>query len=322
MDQMTDTPDPKPPMAGDEMPRTPSEISNPWSDDASIITAEMVADPATEPRPVWTAIGVSVAAILLSAIVSGIFLVAAASIDLGLESFVDAQTWRAWIEDFSQTTGGLLVMLLPSQTVFLLVACIAATASPRPFSQRLSLGVGVLPLWTWVIFVVATPLVGWVASQILSLMVDELSENLKFIETMMRWHIRQSLPLLFVLLAVVPGVFEEFLFRGYLLTRLAERWHPIWAILVSAMIFSFAHIDPLHSLGVLPLGLWLGAIAWRTGSVWPAVLCHIVNNAMAIVWVMLLPEDQQRLAWDGISVATLVVCTPAFLISLWIFRNR
>lgn len=323
---MTDTPDPKSSMARQEMDRTPSDDRDSLSEDASIITADLVAEPTTDPttgpRPVWTAIGVSLAAIFLSAMVSGMVLVLAASMDQGLESFVDARAWLVWIEDFTQTRGGLLLVLLPSQTVFLLVACIAAAVSPRPFSRRLSLGLGVLPLWTWVIFLVATPMIGWGSSQILSLVVDELSENLQFIESMMRWHIRQSLPLLFVLVAVVPGVFEEVLFRGYLLTRLAERWHPFWAILVSAMIFSFAHLDPLHSLGVLPLGLWLGAVAWRTGSVWPAVLCHIVNNAMAIIWVMLLPEDQQRLAWDAISVGTLVICAPAFLLSLWVLRPQ
>ena len=319
---MTQSPDPERSMAREEIDQRPPDDLDLASDETPIITADLVPSPATRPRPVWTAIGGAVAAIFLSAMVSVIVLVLAASMDQGLESFVDAKTWMAWIEDFSQTRGGLLMVLLPSQTVFLLVACLAATVSSRPFSRRLSLGVGVLPLWTWVIFLIGTPIIGWGSSQILSLMVDELSENLEFIESMMRWHIRQSLPLLFVLVAVVPGVFEEFLFRGYLLTRLAERWHPFWAILVSAMIFSLAHLDPLHSLGVLPLGLWLGAVAWRTGSVWPAVLCHIANNAMAILWVMLLPEGHERMAWDGITVVTLVVCTPAFLFSLWIFRNR
>lgn len=318
---MTDTPDPKPSMASQEMTQVPSDDNEPLSDETSIITADLLPSPATRPRPVWTAIMVTVAAIFLSAMVSVIVLVLAASMDQGLESFVDAKTWMAWIEDFSQTRGGLLLVLLPSQTVFLLVACIAAILSPRPFSRRLRLGLGVLPLWTWAIFLIGTPIIGWGSSQILSLMVDELSENLEFIESMMRWHIRQSLPLLFVLVAIVPGVFEEFLFRGYLLTRLAERWHPFWAILVSAMIFSLAHLDPLHSLGVLPLGLWLGAVAWKTGSVWPAVLCHIANNATAILWVMILPEGQERMAWDGIAVVTLVICTPAFLLSLWIFKR-
>ncbi len=319
---MTQNPEPERSMAREEIDRRPPDDLDLASDETSIITADLVPSPATGPGPVWTAIVVTVAAILLSAIVAGTVLVLAASLDQGLESFEDAKTWMAWIEDFSQTRGGLLMMMLPSQTVFLLVACIAATVSPRPFARRLSLGVGILPLWTWVIFLIGTPIIGWGSSQVLSLMVDELSENLEFIESMMRWHIRQSLPLLFVLVAIVPGVFEELLFRGYLLTRLAERWHPFWAILVSAIIFSIAHLDPLHSLGVLPLGLWLGAVAWRTGSVWPAVLCHIANNAMAIVWVMLLPEGHERMAWDGITVVTLVVCTPAFLFSLWIFRNR
>jgi membrane protease YdiL (CAAX protease family) len=204
----------------------------------------------------------------------------------------------------------------------LLVACAAAMISPRPFARRLSLGTGVMPFWTWIVFLVGTPIVGIVSSEILSLFVDDLSDNLKLIESMMRSHLVRSLPLLLVLVAVVPGVVEEIMFRGYLQTRLAERWSPVWAIAVSAVIFSAAHMDPLHGIGVLPLGLWLGAVAWRTASVWPAVLCHTVNNAVAVIGLKLQPDEKIGVAMDNVTLVVLMVCGPAFLFSLYLFRNR
>ena len=289
---------------------------------AEIVTAELIPAPASENRPVWPAIVVSVVAIFLSAVISGVVLVLLAFLDRGPEVLRDGAGLMSWLEDYSQTRHGLVLLVLPSQMVFLLAACAAAVISPRPFGQRLNLSAGVLPFWTWVVFVVGTPIVGLGSSQILSLLVDELSENLEFLESMMRWHIVQSLPLLIILVAVVPGVVEELLFRGYLQTRLAERWRPAWAIMVSAVIFSAAHLDPLHGIGVLPLGLWLGAVAWRTGSVWPAVLCHAANNAMAIVAVKFQPEDAIEMAMDTMGLGILIVCGPAFLFSLYLFRNR
>jgi uncharacterized protein len=289
---------------------------------AEIVTAELARSPATEDRPVWPAMVVCLGAIFLSAIISGVVLVLVAFLDRGPEVLRDGAGLMSWLQEYSQSRHGLLIVVLPSQMVFLLIACAAAAISPRPFGQRLSLSAGVLPFWTWAAFVVGTPIVGLGSSQILSLLVDQLSENLEFLESMMRWHLAESLPLLIILVAVVPGVVEELLFRGYLQTRLAERWRPVWAITVSAVIFSAAHLDPLHGVGVLPLGLWLGAVAWRTGSVWPAVLCHAANNAMAILGVKFQPEDAMGIGMDSMSLGTLIVCGPAFLFSLYLFRNR
>jgi uncharacterized protein len=308
--------------SGMEAPRW--EYDNPYlgPESGQIVAAELVQYSSPNQRPVWTAILVCVMAIILSALASGIVLAATAFANRGAEVLDDVEQLKAWVMEFGQTREGLLVMLLPSQVVFLLVACAAAMFSPRPFAQRLSLGTGVMPLWTWVVFLIGTPIVGIVSSEILSLFVQDLSDNLKLIESMMRSHLDQSLPLLLLLVAVVPGLVEEIMFRGYLQTRLAERWSPVWAIAVSAVIFSVAHMDPLHGIGVLPLGLWLGAVAWRTDSVWPAVLCHTVNNTVAVIGMKLQPDEKIGVALDSVTIGALIVCGPAFLFSLYLFRNR
>lgn len=38
----------------------------------------------------------------------------------------------------------------------------------------------------------------------------------------------------------------------------------------------------MHSIAVMPLGVWLGLIAYRCDSLWPAVIGHIVNNGFAL----------------------------------------
>ena len=163
-----------------------------------------------------------------------------------------------------------------------------------------------------------TPIIGVLSSHLLSLLTDDLSDQLKLVESMMRTHVRDFPVGLIVIVAVLPGFVEELLFRGYLQSRLLRRWPPVLAVGVSSLVFSAAHLDPLHVLGVIPLGLWLGIIAWRAESVWPAILCHAVNNAVAVVGSACQDTSALELTLDPFSVTLLAVGGPAFLLSLGI----
>jgi membrane protease YdiL (CAAX protease family) len=304
-----------------EPERSSAKGSRSALDQPGVVTAELASDDGDWRRPIWTVVLVCLIAIVISVLVSGVVLSVVAVADRGPRVLDDMDLLRSWAEDYGQTREGLLVLLLPTQIVFLLVACGAALLSPRPFASRLRLGGGVLPLWTWFVFIIATPIVGIVSSEVLSLFVTELSDNLKMIESVMRGHLGQSLPLLLVLVAVLPGVAEEVMFRGYLQTRLAERWTAVAAIIGSAVIFSAAHLDWTHGIGVLPLGIWLGAVAWRAESIWPAAVCHIVNNTFAVLGLKFQPEETIGVAMDPMTIGALIICGPAFLFSLYILHS-
>ncbi len=87
-----------------------------------------------------------------------------------------------------------------------------------------------------------------------------------------------------LLSAVVIGpAWEELAFRGFSLGRLLRRWRGTrgaWAaILASSVIFALPHGEPQHVAAAFCAGLYLGAVAWRTGSVLPAFVCHAAVNA-------------------------------------------
>jgi membrane protease YdiL (CAAX protease family) len=90
-------------------------------------------------------------------------------------------------------------------------------------------------------------------------------------------HLPRSL-LCFGLLA---GTAEELFFRGLLQPRFVERWGPRTGILVTSALFGLMHFDGIHSTLALGMGLWLGFVRHRTGSVLPAVAAHVVNNVVA-----------------------------------------
>ena len=84
-----------------------------------------------------------------------------------------------------------------------------------------------------------------------------------------------------VLVASVLAPFaEEVAFRGYLLSALRTHLPAGAAIAASSVLFAAMHLDPVRFPAVLLLGLFLGWLAWRSGSVWPAVAAHGVNNAL------------------------------------------
>lgn len=84
-----------------------------------------------------------------------------------------------------------------------------------------------------------------------------------------------------VMFAVVAGlapVFEELLFRGFLLPVLARRGRVALALVASAALFGAIHLQPagLPTLGTL--GLVLGLALRQTGSLWPPFLVHACWN--------------------------------------------
>jgi membrane protease YdiL (CAAX protease family) len=82
--------------------------------------------------------------------------------------------------------------------------------------------------------------------------------------------------------AVIPGLCEEIFFRGFVLRGLARRMPPAAAIVWTAVLFGAFHFDLYRLLPTTVLGLILGTVVWLTGSLWPAILLHVANNAIAV----------------------------------------
>jgi sodium transport system permease protein len=86
-----------------------------------------------------------------------------------------------------------------------------------------------------------------------------------------------------LLFALTPAICEELLFRGVILRALLSRTSPLVAIAVSAAMFGIFHVDIYRLLPTTLLGMVLGFIAWRSGSIWPSMLAHFLNNGVLLV---------------------------------------
>ena len=122
-----------------------------------------------------------------------------------------------------------------------------------------------------------------------------------------------------VAVGVLPGICEEFFFRGYVQTRLLARYPALLAITISALFFSIAHLDPLHVLAVFPLGFWLGMVAWKAGTIWPAVLGHTFNNSLAVLMTQFQVDPEAATVSPAMGIVFLLAMAligTSFMISI------
>ncbi len=82
--------------------------------------------------------------------------------------------------------------------------------------------------------------------------------------------------------ALLPALLEELLFRGMMLGALRPQGDKA-AVIVSAIFFGLIHGNVLQVPFATILGLILGWLTVRTGSIVPAVLLHFVNNATSVL---------------------------------------
>ena len=89
--------------------------------------------------------------------------------------------------------------------------------------------------------------------------------------------------------ALVNPIYEELIFRGWILGRLARWRSALVAIAVSSLLFGILHLRNIFWLDASALlrmvvyagcviGPLLGYVTLRCRSVWPAVILHYMNN--------------------------------------------
>jgi len=134
------------------------------------------------------------------------------------------------------------------------------------------------------------------------------------------------LPLVLVTLAIVPAIAEEICFRGFLVGALRTRLAGWPTIIVTAILFGVFHevLAPGRLLPSTLLGVALGWVRLRTGSLWPGMLMHATLNGLVLSigvnqgQIAAIRPDEVNiehvpLHWHVVALAALAIAVSLFV---------
>lgn len=98
-------------------------------------------------------------------------------------------------------------------------------------------------------------------------------------------HLVTEAPLwqVILLIAVAPAICEEIAFRGFILSGFRRIGHKWTAIALASLFFGIIHAILQQSISAAVVGMVLGYIAIKTGSLLPAILYHFTHNALTVL---------------------------------------
>ncbi len=135
---------------------------------------------------------------------------------------------------------------------------------------------------------------------------DNMAETLRTVATT---------PLGILAVCVVGPVCEELVFRegiqGYLHRN---GTHPAMAIVVASLLFGILHFNPVQTFFASLMGIVLGTLYYRTGSILLCGLLHVLNNSLAVAQMMILGDEADDFSLFDVfggqinGIAVMVIC--------------
>lgn len=93
--------------------------------------------------------------------------------------------------------------------------------------------------------------------------------------------------------ALVPAFAEELVFRGAIQKHFETKKGIVFAGIVSAFLFSIIHFNPIHLASIFLIGFAASYLTFYSGSIYPAIFMHFLNNLVSIVALYFLEKDGQ-----------------------------
>lgn len=130
----------------------------------------------------------------------------------------------------------------------------------------------------------------------------------------------------FVVIAIIPGIGEELLFRGVLqnsLHRLTKNKHI--AIWVAAFLFSAIHIQFYGLVPRMMLGAVFGYLYVWSGNLWYPMIAHATNNGLAVIIAYASQSSESEFDIDEVESVPLVlkiIGAIVFLVMIYGFKKE
>jgi uncharacterized protein len=217
------------------------------------------------PWPAWTAPAALMLALAAAVVLGGVAFLVAAAITGG---------------DVEDSPGVQIAATVLNDLAFIGAAFFFAQLAGRPTAAQF----GLRPTRFW-------PAVGWTALAYVTLLllgglwlqlfdVDTRDPTIDDLTTTSAAIVATA-----VLVTVIAPIAEEILFRGYIFTALRGWAGVLGGAALTGLLFGIIHYSPDRPAEFLvPLALFgflLCVLYWRTGSLYPCIALHAINNAIA-----------------------------------------
>lgn len=132
----------------------------------------------------------------------------------------------------------------------------------------------------------------------------------------MSYSVSELITVIFVI-ALTPAVCEELMFRGLILKNLSAGLKPVYAILLTGIIFAVFHFHPFNLIPLVILGVFISFTAFFSNSVYTAVVVHFINNLISAFSIYFFGKENAD--WETISNHELLQYGLLSILALAIF---
>ncbi len=207
--------------------------------------------------------------------------------------------------------GGLLFLIVPTMYIRLKKYNIVELFRLKPISGevlQLSILIGLT------ISIVSDELDRLI--QIVIPMPEFLQELLKVMiaHNMLDWI------LLFAGTVLIASIAEELLFRGFLQITLEKKGDITRAVILSSLSWALIHANPYWAVQIFVMGIIIGFLAWRTNSVFPGIIVHMINNLLSLIFINSEMDSITDWYLTGGHVNPLILL-PSIVILVWSIRK-
>lgn len=252
---------------------------------------------APDPRPpIWPVFVAFAAAVTIAQVVGGVvlgvmFVVPRFSTP---EILLDPEQLGRALVDFVTSPSVIIAGAAASSITLAGTALVGARVSKTPVALRLRLGPSRLGAFRTAAAALGVVAVSWAWGSLVSLAGLDGIGMLHLFDKAFRTATPGFLALATLFIGLCAPIGEELFFRGYMQTRLAQRWRRAAAIGLTGFTFGLMHMDPIQGPYAMLVGFYLGWLVEVAGSVRPAILAHALNNCLSVIGARYLGEGSSE----------------------------
>lgn len=241
--------------------------------------------------------------------------------------FIVATVWKLISKSEDTTTGLLITTTVATGVVTIVLFLVARWAEVSPNWIRTRPWM----VLTWSVIAALGALIpsAWLQEQMPEL--PNWVENEFDMILSNRWG--------YLAIGLLAPLSEEIVLRGAVLRSLlskpllagrSERVNAWTAIVISAVFFALVHMNPAQMPHAFVIGLLLGWMYWRTGSILPGVAYHWANNSMAYIIYNVYPDPDIKLVdvFKGselhvlmaVGFSLLILVPAIYQLNMWMKR--